>query len=1538
MHRLFAQEAQAARARPCSAPPQNNDALDASNFSVSPSEGFPRAPELVNAEYVEYFYRHRTLNPRLPPPPPEAMNPANFEELDLILSGLGKPMAGGDEAEGMPQQSHLSPWASGSQPFDSLLQDYSPHTGSPAAHSPLLSDLPSSSFPFDTMGGQDSNAHHVSSSPALNSLDNALLALRQSGSGHLGGASSGHLSHRLSSSTSLQNPGSPGMVQRSASFSSTMPLAHPCQFDAGIKTTSAQVQAHRSNSMSGDCLLPKNGSGALPAYMQHSRSSSFGGVNNKSVNDVKVGPFGSHSGRLLGPSKLRPNTLCEQRPDSPPYFDPRMEASAPPTPTQLLPSTPSHPQEILGRTLHSLPSVGGRASMPDGHASAGTPGSPVHVAPHLSSPLAFRTSEHAPAVQSRLSNNTAAEATSPAMAVPRTILHHQHSFSGLTEQEEQLSASPLAPPLFCHRSQSNTQPQSPVSHALPGSPFSRTASMDSNHASALQHAFAAAPAAPQAAPDMGAGGVMGNGGSSSRAGAGVHSTSSSASHSGPLPPTSPLHPPSHTPQQLQSMYMAMAAANSMPTPAGVMPPGPMGLGGYNTAVSSLPMASTAAAAAASSAGYPPFSGTSMPPMPSASFPFGASLPPPSPAPPGLMPMGGMPPHPTGAGYFSPFDAAGHMDMAAMAAASSGGGVPGLGAGMVPPMFPPSMPTPFPTPGLPGMPHLLNPVEYAKYYQKVLETQGGLASGGFPSAHGLGNGMPPWELVAGGSMRGGGGADGLGGMGSFSSSGYGGRGAHAHHHHGGGGKDGMGGSNTGGGNTRPNRMSAFEHVQHTRVSGKGSGDGHHHHHGRHGGHGNGSVNANGVAMHQGGSKSGRGHRKDDAGVPNHGQPLTLLEEFKANKAHRFEFKDLMGHLQEFALDQHGSRFIQQKLEVVSSEEREAALAEVLPQGTTLMTDVFGNYVMQKFLEHGSRECREKVAGVLKGQVLSLSLQMYGCRVMQKALEVLEVDTQCSLIAELDGNIMRCVRDQNGNHVVQKIIECVPTERITGLIDNFLTCVVPLSTHPFGCRVIQRVLEHCQDADRKAVVMAEILKEACHLARDQYGNYVIQHVLEHGHEAERKQIVASLAPEVVSMSMHKFASNVIEKCLAHGSTQDRDLMVSCMLTHEDPLPLGTSPDRTSGGDGGLSGSGGGGGGGGMVLSHANLEAVKLSERTSLCSNASSAGSREGSQAGKECAAEDPLQVMMKDQYGNYVVQKVLEVCDDTQREQLLVRVRAQLNSLKKFTYGKHIVARMEKLLSAGTKIQSHLRARPLPDDQLPLNVRVSGSSTPVPTPPHPHGALPSVAQQQHAAHMQQLQQQHLHSHNSSTNATHSTSAAGSLTSSAPNTAPCSSDCNVVAPAEGAAPLTLHVQQQQQQQQAAGNSQGGSPGGPASCSPLGPSAGEDGPQGGSSSGTTCLHTPVDDPATAAAADAGTAAAAQSPQNAPPSHVSPTKEVSSSAAFPKSQNQSEAQPPASKAGDVANSTAGAHAHGSGAAAKANASGYDGGLPLTDSSSLKMK
>lgn len=56
-------------------------------------------------------------------------------------------------------------------------------------------------------------------------------------------------------------------------------------------------------------------------------------------------------------------------------------------------------------------------------------------------------------------------------------------------------------------------------------------------------------------------------------------------------------------------------------------------------------------------------------------------------------------------------------------------------------------------------------------------------------------------------------------------------------------------------------------------------------------------------------------------------------------------------------------------------------------------------------------------------------------------------------------------------------------------------------------------------------------------------------------------------------------------------------------------------------------------------------------------------------------------MKDQFANYVVQKVLETCDDQQRELILSRIKVHLSALKKYTYGKHIVARVEKLVAAG-----------------------------------------------------------------------------------------------------------------------------------------------------------------------------------------------------------------------------------------------------------------
>lgn len=162
---------------------------------------------------------------------------------------------------------------------------------------------------------------------------------------------------------------------------------------------------------------------------------------------------------------------------------------------------------------------------------------------------------------------------------------------------------------------------------------------------------------------------------------------------------------------------------------------------------------------------------------------------------------------------------------------------------------------------------------------------------------------------------------------------------------------------------------------------------------------------------------------------------LLEDFRNNRFPNLQIRDISNHMVEFSQDQHGSRFIQQKLERATPAEKQLVFNEIVGSAYPLMTDVFGNYVIQKFFEFGSPEQKAALAQKIRGHVLPLALQMYGCRVIQKALESIGPDLQKEIVRELDGHVLKCVKDQNGNHVVQKCIECCDPRTLDFIIGAF-----------------------------------------------------------------------------------------------------------------------------------------------------------------------------------------------------------------------------------------------------------------------------------------------------------------------------------------------------------------------------------------------------------------------------------------------------------------------------------------------------------------------
>ncbi|KAI0180321.1 ARM repeat-containing protein [Hypoxylon sp. FL1284] len=350
-------------------------------------------------------------------------------------------------------------------------------------------------------------------------------------------------------------------------------------------------------------------------------------------------------------------------------------------------------------------------------------------------------------------------------------------------------------------------------------------------------------------------------------------------------------------------------------------------------------------------------------------------------------------------------------------------------------------------------------------------------------------------------------------------------------------------------------------------------------------------------------------------PGKGMRSAVLEEFRSNTKSnkRYELKDIYNYIVEFSGDQHGSRFIQEKLQTANSDEKDQVFREIEPNTLQLMKDVFGNYVIQKFFEHGNQVQKKIIAAQMKGKVAELSTQMYACRVVQKALEHVLVEQQVEIVEELKPDIMRIVKDQNGNHVIQKIIQMVPRLCIPFIMDAFQSQIESLASHNYGCRVIQRILEYGTEAEKKKL-MTDLHTCAARLITDQYGNYVTQHIIAQGEPEDRRQVIQLVLQKLLVYSRHKFASNVVEKSIEYGSDEDRRA-IRIQLT---------SPDGNG---------------------------------------------------------NNQLQVVMKDQFGNYVIQKLMQHLTGPDLESFVEEMKPHFASLKKHSTGRQNTA-LDRLMSASS----------------------------------------------------------------------------------------------------------------------------------------------------------------------------------------------------------------------------------------------------------------
>ncbi|URE28159.1 Pumilio domain-containing protein C6G9.14 [Musa troglodytarum] len=293
----------------------------------------------------------------------------------------------------------------------------------------------------------------------------------------------------------------------------------------------------------------------------------------------------------------------------------------------------------------------------------------------------------------------------------------------------------------------------------------------------------------------------------------------------------------------------------------------------------------------------------------------------------------------------------------------------------------------------------------------------------------------------------------------------------------------------------------------------------------------------------------------------------------------------------AKDQHGCRSLQRKLDE-GKHQIDMIFNGVIDHAVELMVDPFGNYLMQKLLEVCSEEQLLQILLLLKedpADLVNISLNIHGTRAVQKLIGSLKTRQQIALvISAIKPGFLDLIKDLNGSHVLQRCLESFKVEDNKFIFDAAAKHCVDIATHRHGCCVLQKCIAYSIGEDQ-AELVSEISANGYELAQDPFGqlgcgilghgmelfldfkifgdlndlwNILLQHsfqklcrqyILDLRNPLATANLVSQFEGKYVQLSVQKFSSNVVEKCLKTFGEDDRATIIIELLSvsHFDQL---------------------------------------------------------------------------------------------------------------------------------------------------------------------------------------------------------------------------------------------------------------------------------------------------------------------------------------------------------------------------------------------------
>lgn len=266
------------------------------------------------------------------------------------------------------------------------------------------------------------------------------------------------------------------------------------------------------------------------------------------------------------------------------------------------------------------------------------------------------------------------------------------------------------------------------------------------------------------------------------------------------------------------------------------------------------------------------------------------------------------------------------------------------------------------------------------------------------------------------------------------------------------------------------------------------------------------------------------------------------------------EEIVGQIYPLTKYQAGCRFLQKKLEEQPDQQHVTLVFnEVFDHLIELMTDPYGQYLVPKLMKHCDKAQRQAIVTKIAPKIVTFACHTYGIHGVQKILEYLTDDQVQVFIDVIRPSTVQLSKDNKGNYLIQSFLKQFSSERNQFIYDAVIAHCVDVATHKVGCTLVNRCIDYANEVQLNTLIN-QIAAKCLDLVQDQFGNYVVQHILSTKPQFAPKIILAMLG-HIPELSVQKFSSNVIEKCLQVAVSSSPELYAAIIkeITDADLLAL-------------------------------------------------------------------------------------------------------------------------------------------------------------------------------------------------------------------------------------------------------------------------------------------------------------------------------------------------------------------------------------------------